>query len=71
MNIDYTTTYFCSISTTPSLTDTRQIRIDRQLKGIGDTVFILLLGINGTIVNFCGHNIFVVPYNLGHIKSFF
>ena len=57
-----------SITSPPS--DIRRKRINGRLLGIGDTVHIVSLGYNGTIIDFCGRRILVIPHDYGYPDLF-
>ena len=57
-----------SVTTSPE--DNRRRRINGQLCGIGDTVYIVPLRYNGTILDFRGRRILVIPHDYGYPDLF-
>ena len=57
----------CSV---PPPVDHRRRRIAGRLLGIGDTVFIIQLGYNGTILDFHNRRILVLPHDYGYPDLF-
>ena len=57
-------------SHTPPPSDNRRRRIDGRLLGIGDTVYIVTLRYNGTIIDFRGKRILVIPHDYGYPDLF-
>ena len=53
-------------SKVPPPVDSRRKRIAGRLLGIGDAVFIITLGYNGTIIDFRGARILVLPHDYGY-----
>ena len=53
-------------SAVPPPLDSRRKRIDGRLLGIGDTVYIIELGYNGTIINFTRSRVQVQPHDYGY-----
>lgn len=54
-------------SSTTAPDDSRRKRIDGRLLGIGDTVFIIQFGYNGTIIDFRGKQVLVLPHNYSYL----
>ena len=57
-------------SINPPPHDKRRRRIDGHLLGIGDTVYIISLKYNGTILDFRGKRILVIPHDYGYPDLF-
>ena len=57
-------------SINPPPHDKRRRRIDGRLLGIGDTVYIISLKYNGTILDFRGKRILVIPHDYGYPDLF-
>ena len=57
----------CSV---PPPSDFRRRRIAGRLLGIGDTVYILALGYNGTIVDFHRSKVLVLPHDYGYLDVY-
>ena len=64
-NIDYA---LDSVNTPTA--DSRRRRINGRLYGIGDTVYIVPLRYNGTILDFRGQRILVIPHDYGYPDLF-
>ena len=57
-------------STPPPPSNSRRRRINGRLLGIGDTVYIVSLQYNGTILDFRGRRILVIPHDYGYPDLF-
>ena len=53
-------------SSVPPPADHRRRRVEGRLLGIGDTVFIIPLGYNGTIIDFRQKKLLVLPHDYGY-----